>query len=60
MIKNIVLFSCGLLATVLVSCSGQSAISEKKNNAEVWITKSDESLKLQKQELNLKFSTSDT
>ena len=57
--KNLVLFSCILLIAFLVSCSGQSAIFEKEGNVEVWITKADESVKLQRQEINLRFNTSD-
>lgn len=57
--KYLVLFSCILLVAFLVSCSGQSAISEKESNVEVWITKADETVKLQRQELNLRFNTND-
>ena len=53
MIKNIVLFSCGLLVTVLVSCSGQSAILKRKIILKFWITKADRVSKTAKQESNL-------
>ncbi|MCL9770061.1 glucosylceramidase [Flavobacterium sp. HXWNR69] len=43
-----------LPVTLSVSCSTQN-ISSKTKNVDVWITKADESVKLHKQTLNLKF-----